>query len=82
MILVVSVAQMGVAGCACRDVPRDQWPPDLAARLPEGSHYRECADGLDGWLRFNAPLTHDVLKSLGASVRANEASAATNTTGR
>lgn len=80
--MVASLVQIEVPGCACRVVPRDQLPPDVAAELPEGVPYRQYTDGLDGWFRFNAPMTREMLKSVGESARANEASTSTDTTGK
>lgn len=82
LIFLVGLAPMGIAGCASRVVPRDQLPPDVAAQLPEDMPYREYTDGLDGWLRFSAPLTREMSKSIGESARANEASASTDTPGK
>ena len=81
-IFVVGITLLGAAGCSSRVIPRDQLPPEVAARQPEGIPYRVYEDGIDAWFRNSAPLTWAALKSVGETARANEAGAATGTPGR
>lgn len=79
-ILVVGLVQTGVVGCASRDFPCDQVPPGIPARQLEAGPYRAYAYSFDSWFQLNAPLTREVLKSIGESARANEANTSAETT--